>query len=391
MSGAATKKGWRSWQRCGPVLFLLLILLPLADMAFRFAPEVTVREKRRLAPAPRFAWRQPLDFLRQGDAYFRDHFGFRGLLVQLHNRIVAGCLGSSPSAKVVVGRRGWLFMARETESRDEMEYFRRLRPFTQAELQDWRLKLRQRRDWLAARGIAYLFLVVPNKSTVYAEHVPARFRPLERPSRLDQLLAELGREGDFPVLDLRRRFQAAKGGPRLYSKTDSHWNDLGAFHAFAAILEMLAPRFPGLRPPDLGSYVLRVQDRAGGDLAQMLGLQKRAYREERIQLQPRQAARTRNVQSRRLIGPYIRMAISETPAAELPPLLVVHDSFIHQLKPFLDSRFRRVAYVWDWGLHFFPDVVDREKPALVIDEIAERMLCDLKLENPPALAPLPEG
>lgn len=391
MSGAETKKGWRSWPRCGPILFLLLIFLPLADMVFRFAPEVAVLEKRRLAPAPRFAWRQPLDFLRQGDAYFRDHFGFRGLLVQLHNRIAAGCLGSSPSAKVVVGRRGWLFMARETESRDEMEYFRRLRPFNQAELQDWRLKLRQRRDWLAARGIAYLFLVVPNKSTVYAEHVPARFRPLQRPSRLDQLLAELGREGDFPVLDLRRRFQDAKGGPRLYSKTDSHWNDLGAFHAFAAILEKLAPRFPGLRPPDLASYVLRVRDRAGGDLAQMLGLQKRAYREGRIQLQPRQAARTRNVQSRRLIGPYIRLAISETPAAELPPLLVVHDSFIHQLKPFLDSRFRRVAYVWDWGLHFFPDVVEREKPALVIDEIAERMLCDLKLENPPALAPLPEG
>lgn len=379
-----------SWLRAVPLLFLALISLPLADMVLRFAPDVAVREKRRLAPAPRFAWRQPLDFLRQGDAYFRDHFGLRGHLVQLHNRIVAGCLGSSPSAKVVVGRRGWLFMARETESRDEMEYFRRLRPFTQAELQDWRLKLRRRREWLAARGIAYLFLVVPNKSTVYPEFLPARFRPLQRPSRLDQLLAELAREGDFPLLDLRGRFQALKRGRRLYSKTDSHWNDLGAFHAFAAILEKLAPRFPGQRPPDLAAYTLHVQDRAGGDLAQMLGLQKRVYREQRIRLQPRAQVRTRTVQSRQPIGPYIRQAISETPAAALPPLLVVHDSFIHQLKPFFASRFRRVVYVWDWGLHFFPEIVEREKPALVIDEIAERMLCDLKLENPPALGPEPE-
>ncbi len=385
MSNVVPRAGWTSWLRPLPLLFLLLILLPLADMFLRFAPAAPVREKRRLAAPPRLEWRRPLEFLRQGDAYLRDHFGFRGLLVQGHNRIVAGSLKSSPSDKVVVGRRGWLFMGRETKSRDEREYFRRLRPFTPAELQRWRRVLRQRREWLQARGIAYLFLVVPNKSTVYPEFVPTRLRPLGRPSRLDQLLAELGREGDFPVVDLRGRFQASKDGRPLYSKTDSHWNDLGAFHAFAAILEKLAPRFTGLRPPALDQYALRIQDRAGGDLAQMLGLQKRYYREQRVRLQPRQRIEVRTRQARKAIGPYIHEAISEAPEAELPPLLVVHDSFIHQLKPFLETRFRRVVYVWDWGLHFFPGIVERERPALVIDEIAERMLCDLKPENPPEL------
>ncbi len=368
-----------------PLLFILLIFLPLADMFLHIGREVPIWEKRKLAARPRFEWQKPWDYLRGCENFFSDHFGFRSWLVQRHNLLTVRCFGASPTDKVVIGRQGWLFMARESEQRNEMDYFRRRRPFTPAELGHWRLMLRQRRQWLEERGVVYLFLVVPNKSTVYPEFLPAHIRRPDGQSRLDQLLAELGKEKDFPVIDLREKFLAAKGGQRLYSKTDSHWNDLGAYIAFAEIMERLSARFPDLRRPSPDQYAVRRSGRAGGDLAQMLGLQKRHYREQAIRLQPNAAVEVRSVQSRKVIAPYIRVSISESPAAGLPTLLLVHDSFAHQLKPFLGQRFRRVVYVWDWGLHFFKDLIEREKPAVVIDEIAERMLCDLKLENPPEL------
>ena len=368
-----------------PLLFILLIFLPLADMVLHFGRDVPIWEKRKLAALPRFQWQKPWDYLRDTEEYFNDHFGFRGWLVQRHNLLTVRCFGTSPTNKVVIGRQGWLFMAEEGKQRNEMDYFRQLRPFTPAELRHWRRMLRQRRQWLEARGVVYLFLVVPNKSTIYPEHVPAQIRRLNGQSRLDQLLAELGKEKDFPIIDLRKQFLAIKGTHRIYHKTDSHWNDLGAYFAFAAIMERLAARFPNLSPPSLDQYTLHNSNRTGGDLAQMLGLQEGPYREQMLRLRANDPVEVRSVQSKKFIAPFIHEMISASPAAELPPLLVVHDSFVHQLKPFLGPRFRRVVYVWDWGLHFFTDLIEREKPAIVIDEIAERMLCDLTLKNPPKL------
>jgi hypothetical protein len=368
-----------------PLLFILLIFLPLADMLLHIGREFPIREKRKLAARPRFEWQKPWDYLSGCEKFFNDHFGFRSWLLRRHNLLMVLGFGASPTDHVVIGRQGWLFMGRETEQRDEMDYFRQRRPFTPAELGHWRLMLRQRRQWLAEHGVAYLFLVVPNKSTIYPEYLPAHIRRPDGQSRLDQLLAELDKEKDFPVIDLRNKFFAAKSAHRLYSRTDSHWNDLGAYFAFAEIMERLADSFPCLSRPSLDRYAIRRSSRAGGDLAQMLGLQKKHYREQAIRLRPRDAVEVRSVQSRKAIAPYIRVSISEAPAAELPTLLMVHDSFAHQLKPFLGTRFRRVVYVWDWGLHFFRELVEREKPAVIIDQIAERMLCDLQLENPPEL------
>ena len=59
------------------------------------------------------------------------------------------------------------------------------------------------RDWLARRGIAYLLVVSPNKSTVYPEFMPPLY-PRHRTTRMDQLAEHLGRHvGGFPLLDLR--------------------------------------------------------------------------------------------------------------------------------------------------------------------------------------------
>ena len=368
-----------------PLLFLLLIFLPLADMTFKIVRDVPVNEKRKMAAKPQFQPLRPWDFAKKYEAYFNDHFGFRSQLLHFHNLLTVRCFHASPIDRVVVGGRGWLFIARENKTRSEMDYFRALRPFTPEELLHWRQILGQRRAWLASRGIVYIFMVVPNKSTIYPEHLPANIRRLHEQSRLDQLLAALRLEGGFPVIDLRQTLLAAKNAHQLYKKTDSHWNELGAYFAYAEIMKKLSDHFPGLKIPALDHFTITRSDRAGGDLAQMLSLQKKYYREQTIQLQPQTPVGVKQVQIRKNIGPNIKVTITESPAADLPAMLMVHDSFAHQLKPFLSPRFRRSVYIWDWGMHFFTKLIEREKPKIVIDETTERFLCDLVLKNPSKL------
>lgn len=368
-----------------PLLFILLVFLPLADMVLKINRPQPVGEKRKLATQPQFDWRKPWDYLKKYEDYFNDHFGFRSQLVRHHNRLTVRLFDTSPTNKVMVGRQGWLFMARESKTRNELDYFRSLRLFTPEELRHWRNMLHQRRAWLSSRGISYIFLVVPNKSTIYPEFMPRNIRRLHSVSRLDQLLAALRQEKDFPVLDLRETLWRAKKKFMVYNKTDSHWNELGAYFAFEKIMGKLAEEFPGLEKPSLDQYTIESMDRAGGDLAQMLSLQQNYFREQAIRLRPKKPAATQSGQVKRSLGPYIREIISQCPTGELPTTLMVHDSFVHQLKPLLNPRFRRIIYIWDWGLHFFKDVIEKEKPAIVIEELAERVLCDLVLQNPPAL------
>ncbi len=368
-----------------PLFFLVLISLPLLDRFLHVSQASPVNEKRRLAKTPNFSLKDPLDFLRQTESFFNDHFGFRGQLVHLHNLFQVTVFKTSPVAKVLVGKDGWLFVDRETGSRSEVSYFRSLKPFTPDELEHWYTVLRQRRQWLERRGVLYLVLVIPNKSTVYSEFMPANLRKLNEQSRLDQLLAVLGKDPGFPVIDLRETLRKYKDRLPLYYRTDSHWTEAGAYFAYRQVMERLAPAFPGLQAAALEQFTCERFKRFHGDLAQMLSLQNRKFREQGIIMRPRHPAPFATSSPRKNLGPYIRVTVSECPGADLPPALVVHDSFMHQLKPFFESHFRRIVYIWDWKLRFFRKEIESEKPRIVIDELVERSLCDLVPINPPEL------
>jgi hypothetical protein len=62
----------------------------------------------------------------------------------------------------------------------------------------------------------------------------------------------------------------------------------------------------------------------------------------------------------------------ETGRPELPRAIVLHDSFMVMLLPFLSEHFSRVVYVW--GDQLDPALVERERPHVVIEERVERNL-----------------
>jgi hypothetical protein len=57
-------------------------------------------------------------------------------------------------------------------------------------------------------------------------------------------------------------------------------------------------------------------------------------------------------------------------------MVMFRDSFGSALVPLLAENFRRSVFVWDWNYEadFFKEVVDKERPDIVIDECGERVL-----------------
>lgn len=367
------------------LIFLFIICLPPADDFFHIAVEKRLPEKRRQEQKGTVALDSVFQYIQQYTRYFNDGFLFRGQLIRFHNKIRYKWFNVSAVPRVIAGKEGWLFQARKNEEPGTPGYFNSIRPFTNRQLEEWRRLVEQRRQWLAQRGIDYLLILVPDKSSVYPEYLPDSLRPLYRRSRLDQLAAYLRTNSDAAVLDVGEALRASKNESPVYYKTDSHWNEYGAWIAYREIVTTLAHRFENVSPLPRSDFRLRMRkNRPGGNLAVMLSLHKTLFREGRSKLIPRTPFRYERADL-----PAVRLSRSvkadafQCDGAGFPKAVMFHDSFGRKLKSFLPEHFSRVVFIRDWGFRFHGEVIEKEKPAIVLDEIAEHFLYDAIFDNSP--------
>ena len=373
--------------------FLLALWLPIADGVFGLDPTPSGVENTTAPPFPKLGApadsheppglrsrlgrtrRELRDFLSNG-------FGFRLALMRLHNAAQYRFLGRSASPSVVLGKEGWLFFNNDKNLNDYHTADR----FSQQDLKDWGRVYVERRDWLRARGIRYLLVLAPNPHTIYPEFLPDNLVKIREETRFDQIAGYMTSQTDLDILDLRPALFAAKSSGRLYHRTDTHWNQRGAFVAYREIARRLQSWFPSLRPIEQSDVVETNEIGLGGDLAGMLALRD-IYREEEVRLVPNRPFRARGPKGEPLL--YETIAVKKRPLVEseiadpsLPTAVVIRDSYCSPLLPLLSEHFRRVVYLW----HIFdPALIEREKPDVVIDESVERVATSGVPANPPGM------
>ena len=350
------------------VLFVAVLVIPaLATLAGIDRPS-SREENRDLAPFPsvQLTAASLRAFPDAFTKYFEDNFSFRARLVQWQAAFRFRELRVSPSPTVIAGRDGFLFYADD----GAVEDFADTEPFTTAELQLWRDILQRNQDWLSRRGIRYVFVIAPDKHVVYPELMPAALHRVHDGSRIDQLVDYLRAHSTVNVVDLRQPLLAVSQRERLYHRTDTHWNDLGAFYAYQQIIERTG--IDSLKPASRSDFDLRDEVIPGMDLAGMIGL-KDVLREDELKLvphQPRQAKILEPAHPDQLLMD--AKVVTETPNASLPRLMVFRDSFSSALIPFLSEHFSRAVYLWQYN--FDPVAIEQEQPDVVIQEWVGRRL-----------------
>ena len=108
---------------------------------------------------------------------------------------------------------------------------------------------------------------------------------------------------------------------------------------------------------------------AGGDLARILALEDR-FPEERIDWVPAIPLRARQATSEATGS--VDVSIMECDDCMGPDVVMNHDSFNANLAPLLAEHFRRLVLVE--GSKIANALIEREKPAIVIQEFVERGL-----------------
>ncbi|MEI9962558.1 MAG: alginate O-acetyltransferase [Limisphaerales bacterium] len=365
------RKPWAEWLLI--FVFATLLWLPTLDFFCDIDPTDPAGENRLPAPEPRLTQLNVSGikhFLAASELYFNDHFGFRNRLIRWFQQWKLRLFHDPSVRKAILGQNGWLFRGEE----QMVEHYLGIAKFTPEQLKSWQTLLEKRRDWLAQRGIKYLFVIAPDKQTIYSEELPIwllNAAPTNRETKLDQFLQYMNAHSTVEILDLRQPLISAKTTAPTYLQNDTHWNSFGSFIACQELIKTLAKQFPDLPPLRLQDFTWTNAAYNGGDLTQMLGLDQQEKNYFVFQPGPTLPSLqiTENPAYKSNWG-IKRVSTVENAATRQGKLVLFNDSFGGSWIPWLGQSFQRTVLEWE-SRDFNTPLISTNAPDVVINEMLE--------------------
>ncbi|PZV17328.1 MAG: hypothetical protein DCF20_05685 [Pseudanabaena sp.] len=349
--------------------FVIGLFLPLVLTHNR---KESATEKRKLAEFPELKWDRKTitKFPSQFESFFNDHFGLRDQLTQLYS-LYSIVLRSSSNPKVLIGLEDWLFYVNPAEG-DSLEDYRRNDPLTPEELRSWKIALESKYKLLKEKGITYLFIVVPDKYSIYPEYMPKHIRQVGKQTRLDQLIDYM-QDSEVQVLDLRPALLAAKPQGQLFYKTDTHWNDFGAAIAHSEIIRTIQKIYPNLSPINYSFEDFVLREYKSGDIANMLNISY--FLKEMVPELRKPLPACHKYISEESSNDPMKVTFFTECRVDAPRVLIFRDSFFIALQPYISQYFAKTVYVWEWpDLKLLNRHLQYNRPDIVIEARVERHL-----------------
>lgn len=385
MTVTCTDTRLRARSRLPDVLLLTLfagaLVAPSLDWAVRGIPEYRRLPEERMStqlPAPPADLAQLSKFPSQFEGWYDDSLGLRAALLSGRSRLHLGLFGTSPTPAAYLGTDAWVFL---NGARD-FDTWRGAAPLSRFELEAWVGAIDARRRWCNARGIDYIFALVPAKTTIYPERHPL-VRETIGPTRFDQLAEKF--VGDDVFLDLRPALRAAKALDRendhAYFPYGSHWTDRGSTAGATVLFERIRarPRFREWRPITQDEQVFDPEGCEGDNWAGRLYLRGVLEQNERW-MRALNGREPKDVTAES--DPHWKH-VSELEDPALPSVIFFHDSFGESMAPFFKHRAARCVDMW---YAFEPALIEEEKPDLVVELFVEHILFHPPIENIPEQA-----
>lgn len=279
---------------------------------------------------------------------------------------------AADDGKVVRGKDGWLFLAHD--SNDVIAQQTGEKRLAPQALNFWRLLLEHRTSWLAAHGISYFFLVAPDAHAVYPECLPEGINVTDqRP--VYQLMKYLDEQRSFArVIYPIEEILAEKPRTQVYTKTDTHWNAVGAYCAYMRLAEEMS-EVVSMKVVQREQIQFYVSTEPSG-----LGYKVDPPAESVLVSTNIWHAKSRVVYDNEV---YMTGSIIVTERDDAPPTtcLVCGDSFTYRMLNFLSGSFRRTVFAHNASLDF--EMIFEEKPDVVVSILSEHYLTEVPWDLPP--------
>jgi len=228
-----------------------------------------------------------------------------------------------------------------------------------------------------------IIFVSPNPGTIYPETMSDMWADqiVSNNSRLKQL-TELFKDSSVKFINPYDRFMREKENYFIYNRTDTHWNELGAYFGYSEIFGYIGETFPAAKPIPLDDFDVFKATVRGGDLIPMLQFDQDAVTETAY------IVRIKNPKVHELFRkdtneiayqePYYHGFLETSNAGDSKPTIIMYrDSFsISMMSPIAETSDRVIFNnMWDYNIDI--EFVKAVNPDFIIIQRVERILYDL--------------
>ena len=213
------------------IFFLVILLIPSLGM-FIFGASESENGEELTMPVLYTEEGINKNYLQELGTLFESRFALRQQMVTAYSEITGKVFHTSSQSGVIVGEGDWLFF------NDTLADYQRTNILTDRQLHNAVRNLELVNEYCDNNGIEFMFVIAPNKNTLYPEYMPYYLVPGEGPSNRD-LLRERLSITDVHFMDFGSYDTFLDNDAVYYFHRDSHWNNVGAAIASNVILSGL--------------------------------------------------------------------------------------------------------------------------------------------------------
>lgn len=267
---------------------------------------------------------------------------------EISSRISSAASGGSyiESRTVLLGKDNWLFY-KASDDGDSIADYRGTNHYPKEKMKNIKVQLEKQQKFFAGKGIQLLFFIVPNKESVYAEQMPDHIKRKTETTRADKFARYLQENSELDVVYPKKELMAAKQIYPTYYKTDTHWNQVGAFVGIQCLKEYIDGDFQSVTDV---KFVEKKKNYAG-DLAKLCKMTDKYNDDIKYALKSSSVDQTLKSKKK---------------------LLIIGDSFSDLMPEIARQYFKQVrtAGIWNFKL----SDLEKEKPDVIVWECNERYL-----------------
>mgnify|MGYP000035236471 CR=1 FL=1 len=303
-------------------------------------------ENRLMSTIPNFPLnkKEYLNFSNNFDEYLKDNIGLRSNLIHYYNQINHYIFKNMSTSNIVRGKNDFLFLNQDGNSiSDHLGYSKHR---TELELEQFAKRIQETHDYIESKGIPYVFILAPNKISIYPENLPDKFiYNKHRIHNTDQLLNYLKANTNVTIIDLREIMIETKKICKPYGQFDSHWNECAASAAYKYIIDYIDIK-KKIKFNKINYSLTLTKNCDWGDLVRMytkvLPGTLHRIRDGCFRYNTKFASKSCN--PKRSKGRWF-FTITCDKNYQYKKAIIFHDSFFSQLAPFFSRSFNNSSYV----------------------------------------------
>ncbi|MCG6142087.1 alginate O-acetyltransferase AlgX-related protein [Leptospira mtsangambouensis] len=294
-------------------LTILILVFPFFNLVFKVIGDINPTDKNKEITFVSILDAPSKEKFQLIENYLERNFPLRNWLIQKYNYFLWFVLDSSPKRRVVKGNDNWIFvfLGKGLNGRDYS--------FDEKEFLEYRNGLDRMNAFCIKNDILFYTAVVPEKFNIYSEYLKVQDKATIKRDKYFRIYDDTVRNKRNTVF-FHEELYEAKSRNKVYYKTDTHWNENGAFVSSKKLVSVIKQDFPAVEVLNQNNFEILHRESSGKDIGEFLSLARYLKDEE---------------------FSYVPKKKSGDPPNKLR-ILVIHDSYFYAMKPFFDLSFFQV-------------------------------------------------